>query len=231
MNTLKLFEKVKNQILATLQYQKNKIDKTYRKLFRGQHQLTSTTYANRYPGIFISAKNLSTSIGWKISILSFGCSTGEECFTLSNYFPESRIFGTDINKKNLKKAARRNRFQNIKFVLSDPKVLAKEGKYHIIFCLSVLCRWEETKYVSNCSSIYSFEKFEKTIGLLVNLLENGGYLVIYNSNFRFEDSKFFDRFQIVSTPMITNSGFVYKFDKENNRIFEKHKNVIYRKIL
>jgi hypothetical protein len=68
------------------------------------HQAKSTTKLNRYPEIFAAATKAAPSAR---KILSFGCSTGEECVTLANYFPTAQIIGADINVLNLTWAPRR----------------------------------------------------------------------------------------------------------------------------
>ncbi len=134
------------------------IKRLYRKLYAEQHQLTSTTSRDRYPYLFNEAKRYAEVFlkEKELSILSFGCSTGEECISLKSYFPESRIVGVDINKSNIRKADKNNFSPGITYMLSTPENIADKGKYDLIFCLSVLCRWEETKAVENCEKIYSF---------------------------------------------------------------------------
>jgi chemotaxis methyl-accepting protein methylase len=120
--------------------------------------LTSTSSRDRYPYLFNEAKRYAEVFlkEKELSILSFGCSTGEECISLKSYFPESRIVGVDINKSNIRKADKNNFSPGITYILSTPENIADKGKYDLIFCLSVLCRWEETKSVENCEKIYSF---------------------------------------------------------------------------
>ncbi|MBT1696490.1 methyltransferase domain-containing protein [Fulvivirgaceae bacterium PWU4] len=229
LNVLRNKIKAKTDALWILQ--KNRVKKFFRQFYADQHQLTSVTSADRYPELFEEAKKALKGLpSDEIKLLSFGCSTGEECFSLRKYFPQGFIVGADINKSNLKKASDKNTDPWIKFILSNDANLAAEGKYHAIFCLSVLCRWEDTKDVENCEAIYPFEKFEKTVSSLTNLLAPNGILVIYNSNFRFEDSEISSQFEIVSTPSVKNSGFVHKFDASNRKVHQQHKHCIYRKV-
>lgn len=224
------FEKVQMIVSNTIHLRVNGVKKFFRKFYSGQHQLTSTTEYNRYPELFAEIKRYSKSFGdATFVILSYGCSTGEECFTLKSYFPKSRIIGVDINKSNLKKADRRNTYPNVKFMLSTEENIFREGKYHLIFCLSVLCRWEDTKFVTNCRDIYPFEKFQETLIQLSEKLLPGGFLIIYNSNFRLEDTVLAESYEIKTTPTVPHSGFVYKFDSQNNRLAETHANCIYQK--
>lgn len=211
---------------------KSQLKKKVRGFYSDQHQLTSTTAVNRYPELFSEVQRIfrSSRNNLEPSILSFGCSTGEECFSLREYFKRAKIIGVDINNRNLRKANRKNGDDKIKFLFSSTENIEKEGKYDLIFCLSVLCRWEDTKNVTNCEKIYPFQKFEASVSELTSQLVVGGLLVVYNSNFRFEDTVVFDDFEIVETPSMKDSGFVNKFDSFNNLLTDRHKVCVYRKV-
>ena len=227
----KLLKGGSSRVSNFLIFIRNQVSLNFRKFIKDQHQLTSTTGSDRYPELFSEAKVAVIALKKPYSILSFGCSTGEECFTMKSYFPDSKIvIGVDINKGNLRRAASRSTGSDIQFLFSTPKTIAANGQYGLIFCLSVLCRWEDTKDLANCENVYPFKKFTETVGFLAGQLLTGGLLIIYNSNFRFEDTPFFQAFEIVTTPSVSNSGFVHKFDSQNNRILENHRHCIYRKI-
>jgi 2-polyprenyl-3-methyl-5-hydroxy-6-metoxy-1,4-benzoquinol methylase len=231
MSTNGFFSKAKSKLSSEVNLLLNSIRKFRRSLYSDQHQLTSTTGTNRYPELFTAVKVNLNPGKERISILSFGCSTGEECFSLRDYFKSAHIIGADINKSNLTKAKKKNVDENVNFIFSTPENLKQQAPYEIIFCLSVLCRWEDTRYVDNCRELYPFEKFEGTVAMLSDLLAPDGLLVIYNSNFAFEDTVVFkkEEYSIVSTPAVPDSGFVYKFDKECNRVPQTHKACVYRK--
>lgn len=232
MSTNSFFSKAKNKLKSEIYFLVNGIRKFQRSFYSAQHQLTSTTGTNRYPELFEEVrKNMFEKAAQKISILSFGCSTGEECFSLRRYFNNALIIGTDINKSNLAKAEKNNADENIRFIFSTPENIIRQVPYEIIFCLSVLCRWEDTRYVENCSALYPFEKFESTVAMLSNLLAPGGLLVIYNSNFAFEDTTVYkaDQYSIIRTPSVPDSGFVYKFNKDCNRVYDTHAACVYQK--
>jgi len=210
---------------------KSLINKFFRRFYTHQHQLTSTTSWDRYPQLFDEVVKTYSKIKSVEKILSFGCSTGEECFSLKKYFPQAAIIGVDINRKNLRKAIRKNTYNDVNFLHSNVENIRTHGSYDLIFCLSVLCRWEDTKYVSNCEKLYPFGKFESTVDYLAGSLRPNGLMVIYNSNFRFEDTRVFtdQGFEIILSPTVPDSGFVYKFDRNNNRVGEIHTTCIYRK--
>ena len=83
------------------------------------HQGPNKTALNRYPEIFAAAAAAAPNAQ---RILSFGCSTGEECVTLANYFPGAQIVGTDINPLNLLKA-RKHRSERVRFVYAGDRFL------------------------------------------------------------------------------------------------------------
>jgi hypothetical protein len=228
MTAVVTLRKVIGRIGALIGFMINEFALFFRRRVKEHHQLTSTTALNRYPELFNEARNATFKD--QLAILSFGCSTGEECSTMTSYYPGARIIGVDINRRNLKKAISHNNNENVKFMFSSNANITEHGKYDIIFCLSVLCRWEDTKDVMTCEKIYPFHKFEETVEFLSDQIATGGLFVIYNSNFKFEDTKAFSNFEIVATPSVTNSGFVHKFDANNRRVHETHRHCIYRKI-
>jgi hypothetical protein len=222
-------EKGMNYTLGRWALARNQWRKFLRRRYPDQHQLTSTTEMNRYPELFRAVRERWP--GDQPRILSYGCSTGEECATLENYFQPGLIVGADINEDNLREARKRFSSPRLHFVQSDPAILMTYGPFDIVFALSVLCRWEDTRDVEDCTAIYSFEKFASATALLDLLVAPGGLLVIYNSNFRFEDTITYSAsYSIEATPALTDSGFVHKFDQHNRRIREVHRVCIYRKV-
>ena len=57
------------------------------------HQPANHTWSNRYPDLFSDA---AKAIADPVRILSYGCSTGEECWTLRHYFPNALGVGASI---------------------------------------------------------------------------------------------------------------------------------------
>lgn len=149
-------------------------------------QLAPTTKYNRHPDLFDFCKKLKGNVT-DLKILSYGCSTGEECFTLRGYFPNAAIIGCDINKFSLRKAKRINSDGGIEFIYSNELNIGKNGKYDLIFILSVLCKEPEARIVENITKIFPFTQFNKTIVTLDANLKTGGLIIIRNSNYLIED--------------------------------------------
>src|SRR5437763_1804045 len=88
---------------------------------RNLFQVNNYTLANRYPVLFrLARERLGT--GPDVRLLSFGCATGEEVFTLRGYFPGAWIKGLDINPHNIAVCRQRlaeNPDAKIHFELAD----------------------------------------------------------------------------------------------------------------
>jgi hypothetical protein len=148
-------------------------------------QRSRSTGPNRYPEIFRIAKSFFRGVS--ISILSFGCSTGEEVETLNDYFSNCIIDGCEINEETKKLATERVKgftHKNKIAIVDEPM-----RKYNCIFAMSVLCRHEDERDYARLFQIYPFSMFEGAVEYLHEHLEIGGLMIIYNSNYRFSDTK------------------------------------------
>ena len=94
-------------------------------------QLSNMTRSDRFPKVFETAKSLCRK---PKRIMSFGCSTGEECQSLAKYFPDAEIVGVDINASNLYTARRNNKNPNIHFT----DEINVTGKFDVVFAMMVL---------------------------------------------------------------------------------------------
>lgn len=182
------------------------------------NQFANTTKENRYPLLFEQSRAV---IGNCKRVLSFGCSTGEEVETLSKlYFQESEVFGYDLNPEVIDIA--RAKYNHLFF--SEYEKISSYC-FDAIFCCSVLCQfpiWFD----------YSFERFEETLIYIDNLLNLGGYLIIYNSSFNFEDTKIFqDKYKVIKIrkEKLFNNAMVPLRDK-NGTVKNLKPNVIFKKV-
>jgi SAM-dependent methyltransferase len=151
----------------------------------------SLTGFDRYPHIFafVSSRLSAHSAS---RLLSYGCSTGEEVFTLRSYFPQAEIVGIDINPRSIHiclKQLKRGRATRIRFELAGSPDAEPDDCYDAVFCLSVLRHGElGISHPESCSHLICFTDFEKTVAGLCRCLKPGGYLIIRGSNFRFADT-------------------------------------------
>lgn len=172
------------------------------------HQTHTTTELDRYPDIFDFVKNYNPQLE---TILSFGCSSGEECFSLRKYFSKANIYGVDINLDVLQEARGKNTDELITFSNSLQEVPSVDA----IFAMSVLCRHPESSNLEY-NDIYSFESFNTQILSLHEKLLTNGMFVIYNSNYLFSDTDVYHLYK----PVLGNlrKEFVRKFNKQHHHI-------------
>ena len=122
-------------------------DRNYRiagwlRLMRSQatFQPYNFTGSNRYPRIF---RFVQSELGRdaQVRILSFGCSTGEEVFSLRGYFPRAVIKGIDLSGGNIAVCRRRLRRKpdpGITFETAGSTSGEASSSYDAIFCMAVL---------------------------------------------------------------------------------------------
>lgn len=181
-------------------------------------QTASTTFHNRHPDLFNFLKEKYQNE--EIKILSFGCSTGEECQSVSEYLPNATIIGAEINLSSLKKAKKNNQNPLIKFVYSDKKTLEENGPYDVILALSVLCKNPEAEHVKDISKLYTFNQYKETVEMLDTLLKKNGVLLIRSSNFRFKETNIYSKYKVINYDKIRNPIHFPKFSKDNLRIHD-----------
>ena len=191
-------------------------------------QEASTTEFNRHPDIFnflkVKYKNEN------IKILSFGCSSGEECMSLNKYLPNASILGIDINKKSLAKAKQNNRNQNISYKYCEPNKISELGEFDVVIAISVLCKHPEATYLNELTKFYPFERYEEMVNKLDSIVKVDGLLIIRSSNYIFSDVKISNKYEFIensnsrkpmSFPKFNSKGFRKKDYIENKEIFKK----------
>jgi trans-aconitate methyltransferase len=135
-----------------------------------QHQLSHETRPNRFPKIFQRALNLRPVAK---KILSFGCSTGEECFSLAEVFPEAQIVGVDIDNWVVEQAAVKNKYPDR---ICFKTVLKQDDMFDVVFCLMVFFSLYDE---------YPFPFFNEALSELDKHINPGGLLVIYTAKYNF----------------------------------------------
>lgn len=150
--------------------------------YKNYCQLSNQTREERFPKIFDSLIELQPDAK---RILSFGCSTGEECFALAKRFPKAEIVGLDINHYSLTQARNKNKEKDRVFFTDE---VGPTGKYDIITALMVLFGVNEPVPKPN---------WEQCIEKMDKHLAKDGLLIIYTSEFSFEDTEISRRYKVV----------------------------------
>lgn len=196
------------------------------------HWTNHFTTKDRYPKVFHECTRIIDKEK-KVRALSFGCSTGEECSTIRKFFPNSDIIGVEINDYVRYAAEIKNPHPNTKYI----SCLNDECDFDLIFCMSVFLKIAQSPSSisgfdrNRVSQKYHFKHFERELENLVKRLKVGGLISIYNSHYRFGDTKFFSNFipirQIIKNT-IEESGVICKFDKKGKPV-EPYKDCIFIK--
>lgn len=191
----------------------------------GIHQLSAATSFDRYPSLFSALAGVSKPA----RILSFGCSTGEECASIRKYWPEAEIVGVDINDQSLRLARTRYAFADFHHAEALPDL----APFDIVFAMSVLCRHRDAKDKDDISEVYPFAMFEEAVSSIAGKVAPGGFLVVFNSNYRFEDTKesaeftplflgeFHDEGINTRVRKFSSNGKLLQTDGPENCIFQK----------
>lgn len=134
----------------------------------GKLQPSGSTKEERYPKIYDSAAKLKPSAK---RILSFGCSTGEELFSLAKRFPKAKqLVGVDIDHWRVQTARRTNKQNNIYF----HDTLGGLGTFDIVTALNVFFCLEKP---------IEKEQWTKTLKEVSEHVTVGGYLMIFKSDY------------------------------------------------
>lgn len=190
-----------------------------------QNQRSNATLHNRYPKIF---NELTLFCKNPNKILSFGCSSGEECNTLSDlYFSNTKIIGFDIDSQLILNNKKKNKNSNISYYY-DISEMEEDGnkKFDLITVMSVLCH-----YPPNIKYPYTFKLFYNTIELIDSLLDINGYLCIYNAEFAFTDTKIFKKkYKKIDDTELKNTGFVQKYTPDKSSKINNYPYFLFKKI-
>ena len=167
---------------------------------KGTFQPFNDTLDNRYPRIF---EFVQAALGTasEIRILSYGCSTGDEVFSLRRYFPQAIIKGIDINPGNI--AVCRDRLKQspdarIAFAMANSTANEPSDSYDAIFAMAVLRHGSlGLPGTTRCDHLIHFEDFARAVADFERCLKPGGLLIISHSNFRLCDAPIASAFETI----------------------------------
>jgi SAM-dependent methyltransferase len=176
------------------------------------------TRPDRYPWLFRFAV---ARIGSRpnLRILSFGCSRGEEVFSLRRYFPGATIKGIDINPRNIARCVARaqaDRVADVAFATAATTEGEPTDSYDAIFCLAVLCNGDlTTSNAQRCDPVLRFEQFDRMVADFSRCLRPDGLLVLHTTNFRFCDTSVAPDFDVVYEAQPQDLALDVIFDRDN----------------
>lgn len=193
-------------------------------LAKGAFQIDATTFENRYPEIFDHVRSV---LGANIDarILSFGCATGEEVFTLRRYFPRAQIKGIDINPGNIAACRRRPEARSdpgLSFEVSGTTQSEPDGAYDAIFSMAVLRHGDlALPGTDRCDHLIAFADFARAVADFERCLKPGGFLGVRFSNFLVAATPSAERFDVALTLPVPDGTPVFG---PNNRLIRGARN-------
>lgn len=188
-------------------------------------QKETYTTINRYPLVFRAvADYLSAHKAPKI--LSYGCATGQEAYTLSQYLPGANILGIDVNQWCVKKAHQTYGTSQISFCLPSDDTYLQALDFDAILCMAVFQHTANRKNNSKIASNISFQSFENELIKLDKKLKTGGLLIIDHADFRFQDTLLATRYKPLDFPQNLITRNRPAFNRHNERIADQQR--IYR---
>ncbi|HVU32166.1 MAG TPA: class I SAM-dependent methyltransferase [Opitutaceae bacterium] len=190
----------------------------------GLFQHRSITRPNRYPAVFEFLRDRLGSVPAP-RVLSFGCATGEEVFSLRHYLPQAAIKGIDINPANLRACEARRRAEgargNVCFAQGASALAEPVESYDAVLCMAVFVRWSLRNRPDVATSLphLRFSDYERTTTELAARVKPDGYLVIRHAMFRFADTAAATDFECVLTLPVRGESFP-RFGADNRRLPE-----------
>lgn len=188
-------------------------------------QLSHHTEFDRYPKVWAALKEHLASTT-RPKLLSFGCSNGAEVRTLRSYMPSADVDGVDIDAKLVEDNVAKNTDPHIHFFHDLNHLPVKQ--YDAVTIMSVLERWNashpmecslnDSTLMLECSQPYRlpFATFDSILTMLDPLIAPGGYAVLYNGNYRFEDASIAKKYRKTGPSM--QSGGAPKFSVDGSII-------------
>lgn len=163
-------------------------------------QPSGRTWHGRHPALFALARHLLSDRP-DHHLLSFGCATGDEVFTLHEYFRAARITGVDISARRIRECNRRARRTSLDklltFVVGGSADVIVPETCDAVFALSVLRHGDLRDGPPRCDHRLRFVDFERIVSGLARCVRPGGLLVIRHASFRFVDTAAANDFELV----------------------------------
>jgi len=210
------------------------------------------TCMHRYGELFrfLQQINAAFDLNFK-KILSFGCSSGEECLTLKELFPEAKVSGTDVLPDMVEKATEFCAHEKDINILPYPHFWQTNDQFDLVSCMSVLLElqyqflrkphWHamidnpEKKLsayqivIEKLKVKFPFSEFERVVTLLDSYVKPGGILVIHNANYRFLETKVGASYDPICLPG-KNYETIPKWHRDDRPVLhDDYTEVIFRK--
>jgi len=183
----------------------------------GLFQPYGSTSNDRYPYLFQQVRE-RIGDGANLRILSFGCATGEEVFSLRRVFPLANITGLDINPYNIsvcRSRLRRIKESKLSFAVAGSTTGEASASYDAIFAMAVYRhgKLNVPQPPPKCEPLIHFTDFEQSVTDLARCLKPGGLLIIQHAMFRFADTRLATEFEPILS--VFPPQYIQLYDRDN----------------
>ncbi|OYY70909.1 trans-aconitate 2-methyltransferase [Sphingomonas sp. 28-63-12] len=194
----------------------------------GLFQPFGTTGPDRYPALFGLIRMMIDDSPDR-SLLSFGCSTGEEVASLRRLFTQAQITGIDISADRIALCRRRllpALGGGTRFEIAPSTTSQAPASHDAVFAMAVFRHGGLSNGPASATPLLRFDRFAAEVAHIAACLKPGGYLIIRHANFRVEDTAAAAEFDAVHH--LPRSSPVY--DRDNHLVVDDHhEGVIFRK--
>lgn len=181
------------------------------------------TGLDRYPLLFAALRDALAGTTAP-SVLSFGCSTGEEILSLRSYLPDAQLAGIELNGHRLKTARQRIADPSVRLWQAGSIAETGAGEFDAVTCLSVLHRRETIhNWPADPTPYMSFATFEAAILDFDAHLRPGGVLLLDHLSFRFSDTAVAGRYTPIRVPNAhADDAPLKRYDRNNKPVLVPH---------
>ena len=155
----------------------------------GLFQPWGYTEPGRYPRLFAGIGELLPAAP---DLLSFGCASGDEIYTLDQRFAPRSILGVDISARRIAICRRRVRREppraQVRFEVAGSAETLSPASFDAVFALAVFRHGDLRAAPPRCDHLVRFADFERTVTGLARCVRPGGLLVLRHAQFRFADT-------------------------------------------
>lgn len=168
---------------------------------QGCFHTANNTKADRFPAVFREVGDRLGALE-ACRVLSFGCSTGEEVFSLRKHLPRTEIVGIDINRSSIAQAKRAwsnaGADPRISFHAASSSASEPSQSFDAILAMTVFCSGQlQLVQPESCAKVLSFAAFDAEIARFAERLKPGGLLIVGNANFRVDDTSVANEFMLL----------------------------------
>lgn len=193
------------------------LQRRQRRAVPGRFQPYAHTLPDRYPWLFdFAAAQLRDRENPRL--LSFGCSRGDEVFSLRRVLPDAIIHGIDIDPANIAAclAQTNESAAGLSFTVAANTFAEPDAYYDALFCLAVLCHGDLTsRGAHRADPLLRFDAFEVIVSDFARCLKPNGILFLHTTSYRFCDTAAFASFAPILEAQAHQMASDLLFDRDN----------------